>query len=378
MRRRQLLHTLPAGWLGGHLPGSQAAASSSGGLSFPRDFGAHHGHSLEWWYLTGLLAGKAEERPAFGFQLTIFRLKGPAPAEHPSALAAKQLLIGHIALSDLRSGKTWHAQRSARAGLGLAEASEADCAVHLRDWQLRRQDLSPGRSRYLARFGQADGQGNDQSKKGFELTLTAQSTQALLLQGEQGLSRKGPQPAQFSHYYSQVQLQTQAQLRLGKQRLVLHGRSWLDHEWSDSFLGADGADRAVGWDWCGINLLDGAALTLFRLRRADGSVLWSGGSWRRPDGSTLNLPNGGLQMQALRQWDSPQGGARYPVEWQLSTPVGQWRLKAISEAQEIDARLSTGMRYWEGPAELLPLQGGPALGYGYLEMTGYAGGMNLP
>lgn len=374
MRRRQVLQGLSGTWLAGQTALSLAAAPSAAALTFPRDFGAHPGHSLEWWYLTGLLAPQAKERLAFGFQLTFFRLKGPAPATHPSALAAKQLLIGHIALSDLRSGKTWHAQRSARAGLGIAEASETDCAVHLRDWQLRRQDLSPGRSRYQARFGGGD----SKNEPGFALDLQLQSTQALLLQGEQGLSRKGPQAAQFSQYYSQAQLQTHAQLRLGSQRLDLQGRSWLDHEWSHSFLGEAGADRAVGWDWCGINLLDGGALTLFRLRRADGSVLWSGGSWRRPDGSTLNFPNGVLQMQALRHWDSPQGGARYPVEWQLSTPVGQWRLKAISEAQEIDARLSTGMRYWEGPAELSPAQGGPALGYGYLEMTGYAGGMNLP
>ena len=37
---------------------------------------------------------------------------------------------------------------------------------------------------------------------------------------------------------------------------------------------------AVGWDWIGINLHDGGALTVFRLRRRDGSALWSGGSFR--------------------------------------------------------------------------------------------------
>ena len=31
---------------------------------------------------------------------------------------------------------------------------------------------------------------------------------------------------------------------------------------------------AVGWDWIGMNLHDGGALTAFRLRRADGSTLW--------------------------------------------------------------------------------------------------------
>jgi len=48
----------------------------------------------------------------------------------------------------------------------------------------------------------------------------------------------------------------------------------------------------------------------------------------------------------------------------------------LMEAQEIDARASTGMRYWEGPAELRDTAG-RRLGLGYLEMTGYAGAIKL-
>ena len=59
------------------------------------------------------------------------------------------------------------------------------------------------------------------------------------------------------------------------------GRGWLDPAWSDELL----APGAVGWDWIGINLLDGGALTAFVLRRADGSVVWAGGSHRPPGGA---------------------------------------------------------------------------------------------
>ncbi len=106
------------------------------------------------------------------------------------------------------------------------------------------------------------------------------ATQPVLLQGVAGFSRKGPLPQQASHYYSLPQLSVQALLAARRQRTALQGRAWLDHEWSDEYL----PPEAVGWDWIGFNLDDGGALMAFRLRRADGSALWAGGSHRGADG----------------------------------------------------------------------------------------------
>ena len=39
--------------------------------------------------------------------------------------------------------------------------------------------------------------------------------------------------------------------------------------------------------------------------------------------------------------------------------------------QELDARASSGIAYWEGASELV--EGGRAIGHGYLELTGYGG-----
>ena len=369
LQQRRLL--LQAG-LTGLLPAMVAVAAPTtvANMQFPRDFGAHPETQLEWWYLTGLLGpanSSASDTPRFGYQLTFFRVKGPAPADHPSRFAARQLLLAHAAISDLSAGRLRHDQRVARGGLGLAEAATGDCDVKLRDWFLRRQN-SPQGSSYSAAFSSAS--------SAFALDLQLQTSQTTLLQGQQGLSRKGPQPQQFSHYYSQVQLQTRASLQLDGRRIALQGRSWLDHEWSDSLLGNDGADQASGWDWAGINLLDGGALTVFRLRRADASPLWNGGSWRRPDGSTQDFNPQDVQMSPTRFWRSPVSGADYPVEWALRTPLGVLQMKALIDGQEIDARLSTGMRYWEGAAELLSSDG-RRLGRGYLELTGYAGAMRL-
>jgi len=353
LRRRTLL---PLG-LAPLLPSLAGAAS---GLQFPRDFGAHPQSQLEWWYLTGILRGP-DGVPRYGYQLTFFRLHGPAPADHPSAFAARQLLLGHAALSDLQAGRLRHDQRIARQGLGLAEAALEDCRVHIRDWRLARTAQG-----YQARLDAGS----------FALALRLQTTQPVLLQGQDGVSRKGPGPDQFSHYYSQVQLQTEAQLRLDGKSETLQGRSWLDHEWSDGLLGRAGPDQAVGWDWLGINLEDGGALTAFRLRRSDGSILWSGGSWRRPDGRSQDFAPAQLTMRPLRHWRSPDSQADYPVDWELHTPLGVLQLRALIDAQEIDARQSTGLRYWEGAARLLSAEG-QTLGLGYLELTGYAGRLRL-
>jgi len=322
------------------------------GLNFPHDFGAHPAQAIEWWYLTGLLGDRDGAPPRFGYQLTFFRVPGPAAADHPSGLAARQLLLGHVALSDLGRGRQRHAQRLLRALPGAVQAAVGDCELKLRDWTLRREGGG-----YRAAFG----------GPGFTLELELSTPDAPLLQGEAGLSRKGPKPEQFSRYYSRPQLLTQAALVLDGERHSLAGRAWLDHEWSDSLLG-----DAVGWDWLGVNLHDGRALTLFQLRRKDGRRDWAGGSLRTPGQGDVSFAPGQVDMRPTRHWTSPATGARYPVEWRLKSPAGEMLLAAWFDAQEIDARSSSGLVYWEGAARLFDLDKRP-LGAGYLELTGYAG-----
>ena len=188
-----------------------------------------------------------------------------------------------------------------------------------------------------------------------------------LLQGDAGVSRKGPDEEQFSHYYSRPQLATKARLTLDGRSQALTGRAWLDHEWSDSLLG-----DAMGWDWLGINLDDGRALTVFQLRRKDGSRHWAGGSLRTPGLPDRSFAPGEVEMAPTRHWVSPATGGRWPVEWRLKSPAGEMLLAAAFDAQEIDARRASGLVYWEGAARLFDGEK-RSLGLGYLELTGYAG-----
>jgi predicted secreted hydrolase len=334
-------------------------------LQFPRDHGAHPGSRIEWWYATGWLR-EADLPALLGFQVTFFRSRTGLAADLPGRLAPRQLLFAHAAVSDIGARRHRHADRAARwSGQDLADlrarASLHDADVALAGWTFRR--VATGRSvRYDTEL-EADG---------FALRLAMACTQPLLLQGEAGFSRKGPLEAQASHYTSEPQLAVTGTLRLERRARRVTGRAWIDHEWSDEIL----PPEAQGWDWIGMNLHDGSALTAFQLRRADGSALWAGGSMRAPGAAPLAFGPAELHFTPRRRWQSPASQASYPVEWAVQTPAGRFTVRALMDAQELDSRASTGTVYWEGLSELLD-GNGKQLGLGYLEMTGYSGRLRL-
>ncbi|MGZ5249057.1 MAG: lipocalin-like domain-containing protein [Caldimonas sp.] len=354
--RRGLVVALLAGRAAPVAPAAEAGPPAALALVFPRDFGAHPGSRIEWWYVTGALDAAAGR---WGFQITFFRAATGIAGAEESAFRAGELVFAHAAVTDLQNARLLHDQRIARSGFGIATASSADTGVSLRGWHLERSG-GAGRSRYHA------GAASESADFRFELELEA--TQDVLVQGIGGVSQKGPSPTQASRYYSEPQLAVRGTLAIGRSApATVGGRAWLDHEWSDSLLDAE----AVGWDWIGMNLDDGAALTAFRLRRADGTTLWAGGSHRPAGGATRNFAAAEVVFAAGRRWTSPASKASYPVEWTIATPVGRFAVKALQDDQELDSRASTGSIYWEGLSHLFDASG-RAVGRGYLELTGYA------
>ena len=348
------------------LLGSAAGMASLGGpahalpaktLSFPRDRGSHPDFKTEWWYITGQAQSAGRE---FGFQLTFFRSRLDSTQGMASKFAAKQLLFAHAAVTDVQGKKLWHDQRIARDGFGVASSSENDMAIKLRDWTLQADG-----KRYTAELPASD----------FGLKLQFNETQAVLLQGKNGLSRKGPDDRQASYYYSQPQLTATGSLRLQNKIFDVTGTAWLDHEWSQELL----APGVVGWDWIGMNLSDGSALTAFRLRGMDGSAVWDGGSFRSPGPAGQSLyvfSRGEVIFKPTRFWKSPLTQTTYPVEWIVRTPADFYTVKAVIDNQELDSRQSTGAIYWEGLSELIN-SNGKKVGSGYLEMTGYSKPLQL-
>jgi len=331
-------------------------------LEFPRDFGAHPDYRIEWWYLTGLLdAPRGSQRPRLGIQLTFFRARPPIDPANPSQFAAHQLVLAHAAIADPLRGALLHEERIARVGFGIAAVSAVDTEIEIDRWRLARD---PAHGVYRGRAQAAQ----------FTLELIATPTQAPLLQGEHGFSRKAPYDsasAAASIYYSEPQLVLQAQVSVDGDDQTRTGRGWLDHEWTSTLL----PPHAAGWDWAGFNLDDGTALTAFRIRHAaTGShdeSWFAYASLRAPGRPLRTFAPSQVRFEPLQNWTSPRTRASYPVAQRILVGARRFETRPLMPDQELDARTSSGIAYWEGASDLL--EDGRTIGRGYLELTGYAG-----
>ena len=352
---RRLLRVLAILLIGATAPAPRFAEVRPGvALVFPRDHGAHPDYRTEWWYLTGWLDGPGVTHR--GFQITFFRTATGLGADSRSAFAPRQILFAHAALSDPAIGHLLHGERIAREGLAIAGASQADADIAIDDWRLRR--LPDGR--FVAHV----------TGDGFALDLAFRPIQPVLAQGDRGYSRKGPDAHSASRYYSLPHLVvTGTVLRNGRAEPVA-GKAWLDREWSSSYL----PPGAVGWDWTGLNFTDGGALMAFRVRRADGSTLWAGGTWRAADGQLTIFGPRDVSFEPRHRWRSPRTSALYPVDpiLRIRLPEGirTLPLHPLFPDQELDTRAAGTPVYWEGAVTT------PG-GRGYLELTGYAGNLSL-
>jgi predicted secreted hydrolase len=333
---------------------SYAPVTPDHALVFPADYGSHPQFRTEWWYVTGWLSTRGGE--PLGFQVTFFRANTGIDDANPSAFAPRQLLVAHCAISDPKRGRLWQDQRIRRAGLGLAEAATSDTNVWMDNWSLRRDAGA-----YTAKIDAED----------FSLDLRFSTTQAVLLNGEAGLSRKGPGVQSASYYYSLPHLRVTGTIARGADADAVTGEAWLDHEWSSEYLDVE----AVGWDWIGINFDDGSALMAFRIRGSQGAVRWAGGTLRDADGGTRILAPSDVAFAAGRRWRSPRTGVVYPVEWHVGAGTKEVDLAPLLDDQENDTRLSTGAIYWEGAVRAY--ERGKLAGRGYLELTGYGEPLHL-
>ncbi|HXX83660.1 MAG TPA: lipocalin-like domain-containing protein [Casimicrobiaceae bacterium] len=317
-------------------------------LRFPRDFGSHPIFRNEWWYITGWV--REPDGVASGIQVTFFRNRPRIAEDNSSRFAPKQLLFVHVAVADPRHGRLRHDQRAARAGFGLADASEGTTAVWIDDWSLKMNGVA-----YVARISARD----------LSLDLRFTSTQGVLAQGEEGYSRKGPAARQASYYYSEPQLAVSGRVATPDRDAEVTGIAWLDHEWSSEPL----APGASGWDWVGLNLDDGGALMAFRIRDRFGATVWAGGTYRSGSGSVSTFERGEIGFAAERHWRSPRTQAEYPVAMAVRAGRLQLAIEPLMDDQELDARAGTGTVYWEGAVRAI--DSGREVGRGYLELTGY-------
>ena len=299
--------------------------------------------------------------------------------------------MAHFSLTDVDGGRFLSEERFARGALGLAGARADPFRAWLEDWTLGAVDgeaaASTGDPAFPARLvAESDS---------FAVSLLLENGKPTVLQGDRGLSPKGPGPGNASHYYSLTRMPTEGLVVLGSDTVQVEGTSWMDREWSTSALGPG----VEGWDWFALQLEGGRELMYYRLRRPDGTASpLSAGTWVEPDGSYRGLRSGDVELTPVEWWESPEGGGprttgsldagrgaggtrgfeeaagrvRYPVAWEMAVPT--LGLSVTLEPVLRDQEWRGAFRYWEGAMDVRgTLDGEEIDGRGYLEMTGYGG-----
>ncbi len=318
-------------------------------MSFPDDHALHPGYQYEWWYFTGNLDTAAGKR--LGYQFTLFRFASPPGEELDSAWATNATWMANLALSDGRHRRFYPAERFARSALDLAGADQD--RWWLRDWEVARR----GGSWHL-----------NAEHDDFALALELTATRPLVLQGDAGYSRKGPDPGNASRYYSIPRLATSGTVRIGDETLPVEGLSWLDREWGSNALGED----QVGWDWFALHLDDGRDVMLARIRYVDGTTSeWSYGQLVFPDGSHRYLAAEEYEATVSRWW-TDANGSRWPLDWDIEIPSADLDIqtRAVFDHQHWQGSVD----YWEGMIDVIDIADGRKIGRGYLELSGYGEG----
>lgn len=332
-------------------------------FSFPRDHGAHPNFRTEWWYFTGNLTADGK---AYGYELTFFRrgVDSPQTEKNPSRWAIRDLYFAHFALTDGEEKRFYHTEKISREAIGKAGAKSNRLEVWIDRW--RAAQNSDGTVHLQAAAEEEKG------SAGWKIDLLLHPDKPLVIHGTDGISRKGGEPGQASHYLSFTRLQTEGTISIdGKERPV-SGLSWMDHEFSSSMLN----QNQVGWDWFSIQMEDGREVMLYQIRTADGGKdPFSSGTIIEPDGTARHLPADAFTLTPLRNWTSKKSGGNYPVAWRIEIPSERLILESepMLEDQELITSRSTRVAYWEGAGRFRGTKEGNSIqGKGYIEMTGYA------
>jgi predicted secreted hydrolase len=327
---------------------------------FPRDHGSHDDFRTEWWYYTGHLT--MEDGREFGYELTFFRraMDDAHVTTNPSRWAIRHLYLAHAALSEHDRHRFRYAEKISRAGIGKAGSETGRLHVWIDRWSV---EVFPSDDRqHHLRATSGD----------FSFDLHVASEKAPVVHGEGGISRKGTESGQASHYYSLTRLRTTGTLTVDGHQQAVHGVSWMDHEFGSGRLGKD----QVGWDWFSVQLDDQSELMFYLLRRNDGTAdAVSSGTWVLPDGTSQALAVSDVKIEVLDYWTSPLSGSRYPNRWRLSVPSRRLSLLLVPTMpnQELMTERSTQVTYWEGAVNVTGEAGERLMtGQGYVELTGYA------
>ncbi|MBT6602030.1 MAG: carotenoid 1,2-hydratase [Nitrospina sp.] len=324
---------------------------------FPRDFNSHDDFRIEWWYYTGNLEEVGTSRP-FGYQLTFFRVALDTTDRkiNSSKWKVDHIYFAHMTLTDIDGKKFHYFERINRKGVGNAGADSERLMVWNEDWSLKSED-----EKHLIEAVEVG--------TGIKLQLVPMKN--LVFHGQNGISKKGRDPGNASHYFSYTRMKTSGTIFIEGKTYKVLGTSWMDHEYSSNQLN----NELAGWDWFSLKLDDQTELMLYQLRlKAGGVDSFSSGTLVTADGVSRHLKRNEFIVRPLTEWKSKRSGIIYPSGWELELPSFRIKVKLSPDLldQELYGLRSISASYWEGSVSIEGNVGGDLVkGKGYVELVGY-------
>ena len=324
---------------------------------FPEDFYSHDDFRIEWWYYTGNLEEVGTSRP-FGYQLTFFRVALDTRDRNPNPSKWKvgHIYFAHMTLTDIEGEKFHYFERINRKGIGNAGADSKRLMVWNEDWSLEGKD-----EKHLL----------EAVESGTGIKLQLVPVKELVVHGQNGISKKGSEAGNASHYFSYTRIKTSGTVFVDGKAYKVLGTSWMDHEYSSNQLN----DELAGWDWFSLKLDDQTELMLYQLRRKAGGIdSFSSGTLVPADGVPRHLKRDEFIVRPLTQWKSKQSGITYPSGWKLEVPSFGIKLSLSPDLndQELYDLRSISASYWEGSVSVEgTIREDLIKGKGYVELVGY-------
>ena len=295
---------------------------------------APHDNLSEWWYFTGRLT--TSDRRTLGFEFVIFQgVRGGGPPAYAA----------HFAITDPAGERVVFDERTS---LGLSQGPPDDLDLCVDGWRLAFDG-----ERFTV----------DADMPGYAVNLTLDPAYRAV-EHHGGLLDFGA--LGWSYYYSYPRLNVVGRLADAGGEVGVSGTAWFDHQWGDFISASSG-----GWDWMSLRFDDGRDLMLTEIwdERRQLVLAYATLSGR---GLPLHLTGDDFTTIPLAIWMSPRTFTTYPSAWRVLIPVLGLDVivQPVLADQELDTRNSTGSIYWEGLVDII--EGGRTVGYGYVELTGYA------
>ncbi len=331
-------------------------------LSFPRDNKTHKA-VIEWWYFNGHLWDKDKKHYSFMdcfFKADIKKINLPLLSKIPFkknfGILSPYVYFSHSVLSDITGRKNYKDIQN----ISLVSSDSFSRPLLFVNY------INPLIVRGYANYEISETSPFNFHVKTGNLDLRLESKKQPLLEGGRGYISLGKRK---SYYYSLTDLSAEGEITIGKKRVEVKGKAWMDHQWANAAYN----EYKDKWSWFSLQMENGTDIACIEYtdgKNKDCLVDIMDAKGKTEHYSRLLLTPG------KDVWHSKKTKAKYPMSWRMEIPDKKIKLNVRSTMP--DQEMIYGpINYWEGPVEAKGAIGKKKIkGIGFMELVGYPSDYN--